>query len=379
MILAITSMVFESCDGGKPTSPTPVVSPPKEPELVPEPPTPEEIKSTPALADKQDTPDKPKVTKPAKSKAPNSTTAITTVPLRPESNEKTLEDYIKEFSGDSPVANVETTKKAANLMEGRISYSLPDTIKVDEVFTATVMVSDTAFLESRMVKEVLNMSLNAGEKITEKDIKLAQIRIAELMRAELIDPSKGENFTIEPEGFQEQHLLEDNEMHVVFQWNVTANKPGDFPLILNLDAVFFKGEKEITQNIPVFKEKVFVKNVADTSWLNYVFAGLIAAIISALFMKFRSRKEEGISEKETDIEKIIEEIASGETVNAITLLRSRTPKISPTNENLLVSHLAEFNDIRRQFNGGMIERAEMQSVTNRIHNSLLEICDELKG
>lgn len=306
---------------------------------------------------------------------PNAPTKVVTTTssghdkLKPK--EKTLADYIKEFSGKTKIDKAATTKEAAKLMEGRVSYSLPDTIKVKETFTATVMISDTAFLESKMIEEVMSMSIAAGETINKEDIKLAQIKIAEIMRAELIDPSGEDNFTIQPSGFQEQHLLDENEMHIVFQWSVTANKPGHFPLKLDINAVFFKGEKEIVQNIPVFSKKVYVDNIPDYSWMKYALGGgLGALILTLLFFKFRP------AQTTSKIEAIIEKIGEGETAEAIKMLKAK--ELSTTNENLLVNHLAEFNDIRRQFNGGMIERSEMQMVVNRIHNSLLEICDEIK-
>jgi len=286
-------------------------------------------------------------------------TAVDIVPLHP--------GHVVEKIPDSVII-----KDAVNLMEGRISYRIPDTIKVDEAFYPTVMVSDTAFLEQKLREETARYSAVSGEKVELKEVKIAEIKIANVMRAKLSEPGNRGNFSIEPAEMIEQTLMKDNNFQILFQWTAIANKPGNFPLVLTLEAVFYKGEKEVIQKIPVFAEKVLVESIKDDSWKPYVFGGVFAAIFTTLIMWFRARSGNLITE---NVEAIIEKIGEGETAEAIKMLKAK--ELSNTNENLLVSHLAEFNDIRRQFNGGMIERAEMQMVVNRIHNSLLEICDEI--
>ncbi|MDT8337193.1 MAG: hypothetical protein RQ856_05120 [Candidatus Izemoplasmatales bacterium] len=166
---------------------------------------------------------------------------------------------------------------------GDINYIMEDTMIVNKSTIINMTISESIDREE-IIEEI--------ESFTEENTITNVIRIAPVMRAKLVDPSGGENFTIVPITSEEQ-LIENDEF-TKWEWDVTPLKEGNNKLKLTVDIII----EDRTKNIEVYEDFIYVYS-DKTWWDNFVdFMGenwqwfLSTLIIPLLiwFYKIKKRK-----------------------------------------------------------------------------------------
>lgn len=165
---------------------------------------------------------------------------------------------------------------------GDINYIMEDTMVVGKSTIVNMTISDS--IDRGII-------INQIESFTEENTITTTIRIAPVMRAKLVDPSGGENFTIVPITEEEQ-LIENNEF-TKWEWDVTPLKEGNNKLKLTVDIII----DDKTKNVEVYEDFIYVYS-DKTWWNNFVdFMGenwkwfLSTLIIPLLIWLYKSRKK----------------------------------------------------------------------------------------
>jgi len=165
---------------------------------------------------------------------------------------------------------------------GDINYVMEDTMIVNHSTLVNVTISENVSRDT-IIKKV--------ESFTEENTMVHIIRISPIMRAKLIDPSGGENFTIVSITPEEQ--IVENDQITKWEWDVTALKVGDNKLKLTVDIVV----NNRTKNVEVYEDFIYVYS-DKTWWNNFIdFMGenwkwlLSTLIIPLLIWLYKTRKE----------------------------------------------------------------------------------------
>lgn len=148
--------------------------------------------------------------------------------------------------------NNNTTNTTKNFPVGHIAYSVPDIMRIGNFHTISLVISkDTTKAQVNYI--VNDLDNNTRESST---IIVNKIRVSPLMSAKLIDIEG--NFIIKEISSTEQNV--DKFGQTKWYWEVSPKKSGLRPLKLII-SVKVKNEFGISsQDIPVFREKIFVES-----------------------------------------------------------------------------------------------------------------------
>lgn len=174
-------------------------------------------------------------------------------------------------------------KKTPNYSVGKMAYSVPDTMKVGNLYDITLRI--TKYEEDRVLIEGIDKNNNVKSKIV-----LNNIRVSSVMTALLIDVDS--NFSIKSTSTMEQNIEEFG--FTEWNWVVKPIKSGENRLRLLIKVRVFTENGDYLKDIPVYDQKIKVQsNIQWTLkiWLGKYWQWLMSTIIIPVFIYFWKKRK----------------------------------------------------------------------------------------
>jgi hypothetical protein len=150
----------------------------------------------------------------------------------------------KNTSPDKAYISTEETA-LDKLVTGKMAYSIPDEMKVEKQYKATLTVTEA------ISDSILFMNLDSTGYIKN------EIKVSSKVSAYLIDPTKGKNFTITTYNSVEQFV--GIKSNTTWTWNIIPVKKGNNELILRVTVKVLSDMGEVPKDVPVFEKSIKVK------------------------------------------------------------------------------------------------------------------------
>ncbi len=177
-----------------------------------------------------------------------------------------------------------------NYSFGKISYSIPDTMEY--------LKQERVVL--RIAKEEIDsiMLLAYGTPVKDSFVLVDNIRVGNIMSAELIDLSTGKSFEIKELSSKEQNIEEMG--YTEWQWLVKPLKSGELNIKMVIKVVIEQNGKSTIKDIPVFEREIYIiAKPMKSIWVfieNYwqwIFTVLLIPIFKYLWgLRKKKEKEE---------------------------------------------------------------------------------------
>ncbi len=174
---------------------------------------------------------------------------------------------------------------------GKISYSIPDTM---EYYKREKVVL-------RITKNEIDSIIlaRANTTINHNFVLVENIRVSNIMSAELIDLSTEKSFNIKELSSKEQNIEEFG--YTEWQWMVTPLKSGQIPLKLIIKIMIQSDGKSTLKDIPVFEKDIYVyaKPIKSAgNFLKEYWQWFFAVILIPVFKYFFNKREKENEEEE---------------------------------------------------------------------------------
>ena len=215
-------------------------------------------------------------------------------------------------------------------------------------------------------------SFKGSTKIDEREVK-----VGDVISAQLIDPSNGENFKITPLSVEIQTVFLRDTFGYLWQWDITPLKQGTLPL--RLKAMTRINGQDI--NIKVFDTDivVFSREEEPRNVLIYIAGGLAILIVGILWF-FRKKKKAKKQKAEQIPEQLVDElnqlIGKGDTLKAINRLEEYFDKIGSKKLKDLVLLKSSWNENKRKGNLNLIDNEEEGIENSKIKFALLDLINK---
>ena len=185
------------------------------------------------------------------------------------------------------------------LVKGKLSYYIPDTMEVGNTYTAKVAVT----------KAISNSVLLHGLSKDElgKSTIVDSVFISSRVKVSLIDP-EGDNFYVKPIDTELQIVSESS--NATWKWYVIPKTSGENPLELTVSTRITDKFGSDFRDIPVFSNKIIVKsnywystkNFLEQYW-QYIFSAVLIPLIIWGYNLYKSQRENRKKEQNEELQK----------------------------------------------------------------------------
>lgn len=296
-----------------------------------------------------------------------------------------FEEYLDNFPEGQYVEQAQRRLQETytQIAKGLMSILVPDTMALNVPEVVTVVVSSDTSLSARekVIDEYIDLQDLPPSDIPE--VRSELIKITEIMRAELRDPSPpgDRKFFIDPSGEREQKVdLYGGGDPTVWNWTATPLQKGKWPLKVIVSIIFDQKGKEV----PKVEEQIFQVEIVvepgffekNAYWIGGGSALLLLLVF--LFLYRRRRRKQEVIRLSLPYQKIIDLIGEGEIEEALEILQNSLKDVSDKHYQqviLLKSRLAENEE---KYQAGVIETKESTLQQNRITQSVLSLMSKLK-
>ena len=292
-----------------------------------------------------------------------------------------LEDMVPdEEPAAEQIEEASLFRKISSHLQGRLTYDVPDSMRVAETFRVKLAVS-SGKLDATVLAAIENP----------KNPQFATIRIGNKMKAELLDydgTSVNPNFHIERlGGFEEQTVQTTDSMPTLWERNVVPLKPGEHSLQVKVSVITFNEttkQNDYMTLIPSFTREVRVIAVAvpkkRPSRIAFfvVLGGAILLSVVLLVLLLRPRRSQAKINRLAlagDVPALIE---LGELDAAIEEMKKKAASAGKRElEKEILSLDSRLSQLQREVNQGIISKPDEIMERNKITVALIHLFEEL--
>ncbi len=295
-----------------------------------------------------------------------------------------FEGFMKKYPDSEfvPMASERLKETQGEIVRGLLHYLIPDTMEVDLSSSASVVISadTTETVREAAVEELADYYDVPRSELPR--IREEVIKITDVMRAQLVDPSPttDRNFFISPEEAQEQKVDLEHKEPTVWNWSVTPLKKGRHPLIVRVFILFDENGKEV----PRIEEQRFNVNVVvqpsafQRNLPTFLGGGLgLLAILGLWWWRRRNQQKEQV-QLELSYSEITDMVGQGELGSALLLLQQTLRGKSDRYYREVVQYQARLNRNEEQLRTGVIDNREANLEQNKIRFAVLKMLEKVK-
>jgi LPXTG-motif cell wall-anchored protein len=296
-----------------------------------------------------------------------------------------FENYLDEYPDGKYVQQAQKRLQDSytKIARGLMSILIPDTMELNIPEVVTVMISGDTSLAARerVVDEFIDQQDLPPEDIPKVRDEL--IKITEIMRAELRDPSppNNRNFFIDPPGQREQKVDLYGEDPTIWNWTVTPLKKGEHQLNVIVYIIFDQNGKEVPkEELQIFKIDIIVKQTfLEKNWAWLLGGGL--AILGLLLWLFLFRKKEKQKERlqlQLPHQQIMGLIGEGELKDALEKLETALDGVSDKYHQQVILFKSRLAENEENINQGVVDTKDATLEQTRITKGVLALMGKLK-
>ncbi len=269
-----------------------------------------------------------------------------------------------------------------NAVKGLLEYYVPDTMVLNAPHLIRVVItSDTSDLGREKAKEAFEGIVGPPPSVPDSIVE-ALIKISEVMRAELRDPSPAgdKRFFIDPPGKKEQIVDLYTGDPTVWNWTVTPLTKGKHSLNIIVEVLFEKDG----QYFPKAEEQVFTVSVVvepsffsqNLGWL-LTTAMLLLAGLLAIWL-WRRRKQKQMIQLAVSYNQLTALVAQNRLDTALDMLADALRDTSDKYFGETVIYQSRLSDLEENINKGIISTDAAALEENKIRNSVLSMLSRIR-
>ncbi len=295
-----------------------------------------------------------------------------------------FEDYLDQFPEGKYIqeAQKRLQDNYTRIAKGLMSILVPDTMELNVPDVVSVMVSSDTSRKARerVIDEFIDQQDLPPEDIPE--VRNELIKITDIMRAELRDPSPADdrNFFIDPPGEREQKVDLYNGDPTVWNWTVTPLKKGNKQLNVVVSIIFDKNGREV----PKVEEQIFKVYITvqpgfweKNWWWMALGAGLLFLLLLLLFYR-RKQKQQELLQLRLPYQEVTRLVGEGEQEDALEILENALNGVSDKYYQQVVLLKSRIAENEENLMAGVVETKEATLVRNQVSKSILNLLSKLR-
>ncbi len=295
-----------------------------------------------------------------------------------------FEDYLETFPEGKYIqeAQKRLQDNYTRIAKGLMSILVPDTMELDVPEVVSVMISSDTSRKARerVIDEFIDLQDLPPEDIPE--VRNELIKITDIMRAELRDPSPTEdpNFFIDPPGEREQKVDLYNGDPTVWNWTVTPLKKGNKQLNVVVSIIFDKNGREV----PKVEEQIFKVYITvqpgfwEKNWWWVALVGILGLVLLLLFFYRRKQKQQELLQLRLPYQEVTRLVGEGEQEQALQILESALDGVSDKYHQQVVLLKSRIAENEENLMAGVVETKEATLVRNQVSQSILNLLSKLR-
>jgi hypothetical protein len=296
-----------------------------------------------------------------------------------------FENYLDQYPEGKYVQQAEKRLQDSytRIAKGLMSILIPDTMELNIPEVVTVMISGDTSLTARerVVDEFIDQQDLPPEDIPKVRDEL--IKITEIMRAELRDPSppNNRNFFIDPPGQREQKVDLYGEDPTIWNWTVTPLKKGEHQLNVIVYIIFDQNGKEVPkEELQIFKIDIIVKQTfLEKNWAWLLGGGLaILGLLLWLFLFVKKKKQKEQLQLQLPYQQIMSLIGEGELKDALEKLETALDGVSGKYHQQVILFKSRLAENEENINLGVVDTKDATLEQTRITKGVLALMGKLK-
>lgn len=263
------------------------------------------------------------------------------------------------------------SKEIAGLVKAEATYEYEKTMYTDSIHRIEFVISKD--LDRELIYEYAPTFENSDK------LKDEIAYVGDIVAADLIDPTNGQNFQITPLSIRVQQVFSKDTFGYLWQWDVIPLKSGKLPLRLRA----FTKIGDVDVNIPIFDTDIeVVSNKDEISQVTFIIGGFITIFLIG-FGTFFLRKKKVINQSKDVIPKELSEelkslIGNDKTAIVFDKLESYLKEINSERLEDLIVLKSSFNRNKRKSNLNVIDSDEENIERSRINLAIIELINEMK-
>lgn len=296
-----------------------------------------------------------------------------------------FEDFIEQFPESKFIDQAQKNLQDSytKIAKGLMSILIPDTMELNVPEVVTVMISGDTSLAAR--ERVIDEFIDQQE-LPPADIPAVRdelIKITEIMRAELRDPSPptNPNFFIDPPGEREQKVDLYGDDPTIWNWTVTPLQKGNHRLNVVVSIIFDQNGKEVPKvEEQIFKIEIVVEqSFLEKNWGWMVPSGLVLlGGLLWLFLFRKKQKQKELIKLQLPYQEIMGLIGAGELKDALEKLETSLNGVSDKYHQQVILFKSRYAENEENINLGVVDTKDATLEQTRITKGVLALMGKLK-